>query len=77
MEIFNLVIDTKNTIWRRCYVKIEAETLEEAINIVKDDHDCYDSELLLETECLMTPEENDGKPTIEIFDYNDNQLYHN
>ena len=48
MNSFNLYEDILSRTWNRYYYEVEAETLEEAIEKVKDGEvDCYDSEQLL------------------------------
>ncbi len=76
---FSLYKDSKNTIWRRDYFKIEADSIEEAINqILNLDAYPVDSELLVDTEEGMLPSENGGQATEEIFDTHTNEtLYGN
>lgn len=51
-----------------CNFSREAETLEEAIEKVKDGEvDCYDSEQLYESTDDLAPEENNGSATREIY----------
>lgn len=79
MKSFKFVLDEKVEVWRRTYCVAEANTQEEALELVKDgEYDCLDSEILYETEYVMDPENNEGEPTIEIFDETiTTQLYHN
>lgn len=66
---FNLYKDSKNTIWRRDYFNIEADSIEDAINkILNLDVFPDDSELLSDTEEGMLPSENGGQCTEEIID---------
>lgn len=76
---FNLYKDSKSTIWRRDYFRIEADSIEEAINqILNLDAYPIDSELLMDTEEGMLPSENGGQATEEIFDtYTNETLYGN
>lgn len=71
--------DTKVTSWERDHFSVEADSYEEAVAIVRswncedvsniiDSRLCYGQwEALTETSEYMYPEENDGNPTIEIF----------
>ncbi len=73
MEKFNYYIDEKVTIWRRSFVEIKAETKEEADKKAKEimldeGFDGDNNELLYETECTLSVEDNDGSATIELFD---------
>ena len=66
MNSFNLYEDVLS--WNRYYYEVEAETLEEAIEKVKDGEvDCYDSEQLYESTDDLAPEENNGSATREIY----------
>lgn len=65
-------IDEKITVWRRTWYAIdgtEEEIKKQLVEVVEglSDLEIYDSEILLETEEMMTPEDNGGQPTIEIF----------
>lgn len=77
MESFDLVIDRKVSMWMREHHTVEAETKEAAVEILRkcleDKGDTYalessddHYETLLETEELLTPQENSGQSTIEI-----------
>lgn len=58
MNSFNLYEDILSRTWNRYYYEVEAETLEEAIEKVKDGEvDCYDSEQLYESTDDLAPEE--------------------
>jgi hypothetical protein len=70
-----LIIDEKVTIWRRSEVVVDTDELEKATSegklkeyIEMVSFDYKDSELLLETENELTPEDNNGQPTIEVFE---------
>lgn len=66
--IYNLFIDKKHTIWNRTHVTIEADTIEEAINkCLNGDYENEWYEDLYGTEKELTPEENGGEATIEIY----------
>ena len=77
-------IDEKVTIWRRTYYNVEG-TEEEIKNKLIDqfeskyptDIEIFDSEILYETEESITPEENNGMPTIEIFNDNGDTIWSN
>lgn len=64
-----IIVDTKESIWYRQYFRLDEEiTVEEFINGVESgeiesDHD----EILYETAHTMTPEENEGEATMEIY----------
>lgn len=58
MEKYKLTIDEKVSIWKRTYVEVEANNLEEAVEKCKDEeYEVYDSEYLDWTEELETPDE--------------------
>ena len=68
MNSFNLYEDVLSRTWNRYYYEVEADTLEEAIEKVKDGEvDCYDSEQLYESTDDLAPEENNGSATREIY----------
>lgn len=47
MTIFNLKVDSLYQQWWRDYYKVEAETIEEAIQLILDEEvDCYDSDII-------------------------------
>lgn len=65
-------IDEKVTIWRRTYYNVEGTEEEIKNKLVESvegssDLEIFDSEILYETEESMTLENNNGNPTIEIF----------
>ena len=73
MKIFNFYEDVLSSSWDRYYHEIEAETLEEAIEKVKDgEGSCYNSEHFYESSEEVTPEKNNGSATREI--YYENEL---
>lgn len=50
MAIFNLKVDSLCQQWWRDYYEVEAETVEEAIQLILDEEvDAVDSELLIES----------------------------
>jgi hypothetical protein len=83
MATFKFHIDQKETIWRRNYTQIEADTEEEAILKMKElvhsvdyDLNVYDNELVLETSEDMTYYDNLNNPTREVY-YKDNMIEDN
>lgn len=78
MAKFTFYQDTKQTIWQRSTFEVEAETIEEATELVKktfeesggeDAVGCgfeVDYETLFDTAENMSVEGNSGQPTIEI-----------
>lgn len=79
MSEFNMRVEERIAMWRREYVTVEAETLEEAIQkCIDGDYDIDDSEDLYETAERM--DENEIKDsTFEIFqdDSSDSPVYTN
>lgn len=68
-------MDRKVILWEREYYEVEAETIEEAAQMIKDcDVDSYDSETLFDCEELMSVADNNGAATIEIYDNDSNDL---
>lgn len=68
MEVFNLTIDQKATVWERLYVKVESESLEEAV--MKCDNGDYkidDAEIIYDSMEYMSPTESDPS-TFEVYD---------
>jgi hypothetical protein len=79
-------IDEKVTIWRRTYYSIdgtEEETKSTLIESVEGRsggellNGFVDSEILYETEELITPEENGGQPTMEVFNSKGETIWSN
>lgn len=80
MQNFKFYADSKHTIWERCSFVIEADTKEEAIKKLKETTKQdgweennplfeYDScSFLYDTTTSMDIGDNDGNPTIEIYD---------
>jgi len=69
--IFKLYKDQKFTGWKRLYYKVDAETLEEAVEKILDgDEFEYDDEYLYDEFESMMPDENDNQPTAELYDEN-------
>lgn len=72
MKQFNFYIDRKNTVWEREHYVVPAETLKEAkqwmINNWDGGEDYFeDAETLYDTLEPMSPEENNGQQTVEIY----------
>lgn len=76
MKTFNLVRDSKYTTWWRDFYEVKAETLEEAVKIIINlelrPDPIYEDELDDSLE-RITPTENNGQITEEIFDRDDTQ----
>ena len=82
MEKFDFYQDRKVTSWERTFFTVEAEDYDAAINAVKswdgEDVACLsddrvsliENRSLWETSEAMSPEDNNGEATIEIFYYN-------
>ena len=72
MPEFEFIIEQKETIWRKNFANIEADTEEEAIKKMREyvndfRYDAvYDSEFIYETAEDMSYEENANQPTREI-----------
>jgi len=67
--IFKLYKDQKFTGWKRLYYKVDAETLEEAVEKILDgDEFEYDDEYLYDEFESMMPDDN--QPTAELYDEN-------
>ena len=95
MATFNFYQDQKVRIWRRVFIEVEAETEEDAIARLKElnlgkqdvynervkDMEIIDTEMLYDTEELISVEENFGDQTIEVYMKNagpvDKLLMHN
>ena len=82
MPEFEFIIEQKETIWRKNYASIEANSEEEAIKKMKDCindfryAEVYHSEFIYETSEDMSYEENGNQPTREI-QYNGSFLLDN
>lgn len=75
-------IDEKVTIWRRTYYNVEGTEEEIKNKLVESvegssDIEIFDSEILYETEESISPEENNGMPTIEIFNDSGDTIWSN
>lgn len=75
METFRLIRDDHVKIWRRTYFDVQSESLEKAIELVKqEDGEVIHSELLYETEEILEPT---NEATTEIMDEHNNIVYSN
>lgn len=76
MNEYSFYQDVKVEIWQRQYFTIKADTKEEALEEIEQykkmdvsaDDIVGHSEYLYETERVLSPEENDGDATIELYD---------
>lgn len=79
--LFKLIVDEKMKVWRRTYIDVEAESLEQAIEWIKEDgcacapEGIYDTDYIWETEEFIEEKEPGG--TLEIMDRQFNILYNN
>lgn len=78
MEIFDLIIDEKVSVWRRSHISVKAESLEEAVreclkngSSAADPQEFFDSDYIYDTEEFMVSSLEDPC-TIEVMgpDYN-------
>jgi hypothetical protein len=71
MQTFQFQLDEKATIWFRTKFEIEAESLdkakEEAVNKLKTGEFNYPWEPLEDTIDMLTPENNGGESTVELY----------
>ena len=90
MEAFRFFQDRKVTCWGRTRFEVKAESYEEAVALVKswqgEDVLCFeddeniiitDGETLYDTSESLSVEENGGKPTIEVFADNGEDIINN
>lgn len=76
MNEYSFYQDVKVEVWQRQYFTIKADTKKEALEEVEkytkmdasEDYIVGHSEYLYETERVLSPEENDGDATIELYD---------
>lgn len=72
---FNLYEDVKVCTWRRYSYEVEAETLEEAVELVRDGEvDSIDMEEFYDANYFLTPANNEGRATQEIYSAKDDKL---
>lgn len=68
MKKFELYKDSKCTVWFREHFTVEAENMDEAIKkIISEKAEPYYNEFLFDTSEPLTPEDNDGFATEEIY----------
>ena len=82
MKTFDFYQDRKVTCWERTQFSIEAESYKEALEIIKSwggDKQIMvtDGETLYETSEAISPIDNGGRPTIEVFDSTGNKITDN
>lgn len=64
---YHLIIDEKIEVWKRTYVNVEADNLNEAVEkCLDDDYETTDTEILYETERVLSPNHTNGV-TVEIY----------
>lgn len=69
MSKFTLVRDDLISIWRRTYCEVEADSLEEAIELTKNGYyEVVDSDFLSETEEILETEILDETITTKYYD---------
>lgn len=72
---FNLYEDVKVCTWRRYSYEVEAETLEEAVELVRDGEvESTDMEEFYDADYFLTPANNEGRATQEIYSAKDDTL---
>ena len=75
MKTYRLSVDSKYTIWKRKYYRIEAESETEALEkCLSPDVDCSDSEFQYDTAEYMTPKDNNNYSTLEVFNEDTDEL---
>ena len=81
MKSYKLTIDEKNTVWHRTIVEIEAESIEMAVVMAREneyDDSLATTEWLYSTCEYLPPEENGDQSTLEIYsDITQSPLYTN
>lgn len=73
MKTFQLYDDQLINVWRRTYYTIEAETIEEAAKLIKEE-DSDEYEILYETEVNVNSCDNNGDATREIYNKDTGEL---
>lgn len=73
MEIFEVIVDEKVSVWRRSHIKVEAESLEDAVKDcietgIANASEIIDSEYLYETEEYIEQDDYSNPMTIEVMD---------
>jgi hypothetical protein len=81
MKTFDFYLDKKVTSWVREYHTIEANSVEEARELMKNSflqNECMNSfkeqEFCIGTDNFLTPDENGGQPTLELYDWSTDEL---
>ena len=90
MNTFDFYQDRKVTCWERTHFSINADNYQQALEIIKswggEDVLCFednnriivtDGETLYETSKAISPIDNGGRPTIELFDNTGNKIADN
>lgn len=72
MALFELIVDEKVAVWRRSYITVEAESLEEAVKDCLERGadaatDTLESDYIFETEECLPPTDEDPF-TVEVMD---------
>lgn len=70
MALFDLIVDEKVAVWRRSYITVEAESLEEAVKDCLERGadaatDTAESDYIFETEKCLSPSDKDPR-TVEV-----------
>lgn len=72
------IVDEKVTVWRRTWYTTELSKEDFIKAVEREEVECDTSEIIYETEDRMTPEENDGQETFEVFEGNlSNKIHSN
>lgn len=72
---FNLYEDVKVCTWRRYSYEVEAETLEEAVELVREGEvESTNMDEFYDADYFLTPANNDGHATQEIYSAEDDKL---
>lgn len=72
---FNLYEDVKVCTWRRYSYEVEAETLEEAVGLVREGEvESTNMDEFYDADYFLTPTNNDGHATQEIYSAEDDKL---
>ena len=82
LTTFNFNLDTKVTTWYRTEFEIEANSLEEAKLKAIEFHEQSNTssigwDQVMDTQETMTPGDNGGEPTEELYDENGNIIWNN
>lgn len=77
MKTFTLIRDELVRVWQRETYEVEAESLEEAIDLVKnEDGNCIDFEIIYESIERIDPN-NEDRSTVEVYNESMKLLYQN